>query len=487
MEDEPVAILVSGLPRSFQDNLYAFLKQLPSNYHLFISFARSDTPDHFLNDTTSFDYLLENPAVKLVMIDADIPQIPQLQLQLQLQLSEREKNVIIHWYRLMKLFKNVPTSYKRIFRCRPDIKFSITPTQFVNQLSAHQSEDTIYIPTGFDIFNEEYMSPTCVNDQVAYGDQTAMRTYCEIYNHLIINSPIISEQQLGDYLTRHQIKIVRTDLPYKLVLSKCYTIAVCGDSGAGKSTLSKLIQSVLPYDQSLLFETDRYHKWERGAEEYNSITHLNPCANHLEKFSSDTFKLSLGEDIYAVDYDHKTGKFTDPQYIKPSKFMLFCGLHTLYKESLNDIYNLKIYLDTDNYIKQQWKIQRDVIERGVDQDTLLATMKKREPDYEAYIKPQQEAADVIIHLHAKNEDIANITVDATIKQPFISTINNKLLPFLREPPTHLPNNAMLYKFCEHATAQELNSHIITHGCNLKITKDNYEGIIKYLLISLLWK
>ena len=482
MEEEPVAILVSGLIRSFHDHLYVFLKQLPSNYHLFLSFAPSDTNDHFLNTTSSLDTLLDNPSVKLVMIDADRPSsIPNL--------SEREQNVLIYWHRLQKLFNNVPSYYKRVFRCRPDIKLQITVPQFISYLSAPLADKTVYIPTGFDIFNEHLKTPMCVNDHVAYGRYDVMNTYCQLYSHLDPIPPLISEHQLGDYLSQKPlaISIVRIDMPYTLILSQCFTIAVCGDSGAGKSTLSKLIQDVLPFDQTLLFETDRYHKWERGAEQYSTITHLNPNANHLEKLSSDTFKLSLGEDIHAVDYDHSTGKFTEPTYIKPNKFMLFCGLHTLYKESLNDIYNLKIYLDPDANLKQQWKIQRDLTKRGADPDTLLATIKQREPDYLTYIKPQQDAADIIIHLSAKNGDINAILADINIKQVFLPSLHNKLLPFLRENPKECDNDTILYKFQEVIPHEAFDVHLKASKCNLKISNNNYEGIIQYLIISLLWK
>jgi uridine kinase len=480
MEETPVAILVSGLIRSFHNHLYTFLKQLPSNYHLFLSFAHSDTNDHFLNTTPSLDTLLENPSVKLIMIDADAP--PSVA-----GLSEREQNVLIHWHRLQKLFNNVPTHYKRVFRCRPDIKLQISIPQFLSHLSALPDGNTVYIPEGFDIFNEQLKTPVCVNDQVAYGTYEAMYTYCQMYSHLKLTPPLISEQQLGNYLAQKTIHIVRTDMPYKLVLSQCFTIAVCGDSGAGKSTLSKLIQDILPFDQTLLFETDRYHKWERGAEQYSTITHLNPNANHLEKLSSDTFKLCLGEDIHAVDYDHTSGKFTEPKYIKPNKFMLFCGLHTLYKESLNDIYNLKIYLDTDRYLKQQWKIQRDVVERGANPNALLQTMKLREPDYLTYIKPQQDAADIIIHLSMKDGDTTTILVAATIKQHLSPSVHNKLIPFLRTSPIESTNNNIQYRFREQVPHEEFTVHLKATNCNLKISNDNYEGIIQYLIISLLWK
>ena len=482
MEEEPVAILVSGLARSFNEHLYTFLKQLPLHYHLFLSFPHSDASDHFINLTSPFDTLLENPSVKLIMIDADgPPSVPGL--------SEREQNILIYWHRLQKLFNNIPSHYKRVFRCRPDIKLQITVPQFISYLSAPFADNTVYIPIGFDIFNEQLKTPVCVNDQVAYGTYESMNTYCQLYQYIKCKSPIISEQQLGDYLARKPltINIVRIDMPYKLVLSKCFTIAVCGDSGAGKSTLSKLIQDVLPFDQTLLFETDRYHKWERGAEQYSTVTHLNPNANHLEKLSSDTFKLCLGEDIHAVDYDHSTGKFTEPKYIKPNKFMLFCGLHTLYKEALNDIYNLKIYLDTDTYLKQQWKIRRDVTARSADTNNLLQIMKLREPDYLAYIKPQQDAADIIIHLSAKDADTTKVLAAATIKRHLSSSVHNKLLPFLRESPVESVNDTIQYKFREQVAHEEFAVHLKANNCNLKISNDNYEGIIQYLVVSLLWK
>ena len=314
-----------------------------------------------------------------------------------------------------------------------------------------------------------------------------MRTYCQMYWYLKSTIPVISEQQLYSHLTINGLNIVRTNMPYKLVLSQCFTIAICGDSGAGKSTLSKLIQEILPFDQTLLFETDRYHKWERGAEQYSTITHLNPNANHLERLSSDTFKLCLGEDVHAVDYDHSTGKFTEPKYIKPNKFMLFCGLHTLHKEALNDIYNLKIYLDTDTYLKQQWKIQRDVTVRGADPNALLQTMKLREPDFLTYIKPQQDAADIIIHLSAKDADTKTIRAAATIKWHLSPSVHNKLLPFLRESPIESANDTIHYKFREQVAHEEFEVHLKANNCNLKISNDNYEGIIQYLIISLLWK
>lgn len=475
--DTPIAVLVSGLVRSFREHLYTFLEKIPDNYHIFLSFARFNSSDHFLNKDLQLDYLLRNPNVKLIMIDSDVPEI------LKTDVSEREHNAYIQWYRLQKLFQNVPSHYTRILRCRPDIEFECTLEEFMAQLTIPFDNATMYIPKGFDTLNT-----VCVNDQIAFGNYESMKLYCTLFSHLDSSIPLVSETALATHLQLNNIQIVRVDIPYKLVLSKCMTIAICGDSGAGKSTLSKLIQDILPFDQTLAFETDRYHKWERGAEQYKTITHLNPEANHLEKLSTDAFKLCIGEDIYAVDYDHSTGRFTEPQHIHPNKFMVFCGLHTLYKETLNKIFNLKIYLDTDTQLKQHWKIQRDVVQRGADSNVLLDTMRKREPDYLTYIKPQEANADVIIRLRSKYPtDTRIILVEFIVKNQFVQDLSPKIIPFLQELPMQSDiSGAISYKCKETITKNELMEQLHKQGYTSKSLNENYEGLIQYVILSLLW-
>ena len=50
--------------------------------------------------------------------------------------------------------------------------------------------------------------------------------------------------------------------------------------------------------ETCILETDRYHKWERGNENYKTYTHLNPYANHLERMSEDVFQYKIGQDVY---------------------------------------------------------------------------------------------------------------------------------------------------------------------------------------------
>uniref|UniRef100_A0AB39JFY7 phosphoribulokinase n=1 Tax=Florenciella sp. virus SA2 TaxID=3240092 RepID=A0AB39JFY7_9VIRU len=121
--------------------------------------------------------------------------------------------------------------------------------------------------------------------------------------------------------------------------------------------------------------------------------------------SEDVFKYKIGEDVYQVDYDHSNGKFTQKQHIENKSNMIICGLHTLYKKNMNNLINLKIYLDTDRELIKKWKIQRDVNERGYSLEKVLKQIKSREKDYNDYILKQKNNADIIINFYEENEKL----------------------------------------------------------------------------------
>jgi uridine kinase len=248
-------------------------------------------------------------------------------------------------------------------------------------------------------------------------------------------SDIILYNYLNNNLTNYEL----IEIQYKLILSKCNVFAISGDSGSGKTTMMNVLKQVFRDDKLLTLETDRYHKWERGDPNYNEYTHLNPYANQLELMAGDVYNLKIGNSIFQVDYDHKTGKFTEKQKIESKENIILCGLHTIYNESLNESIDLKIFMDTDRSLIKKWKIQRDVIERGYSMEKVLKQIEAREDDYVRYIKEQKNNADIIVHYYedTDNELRCNLTIpniekfnkmkkDLTIFNYEIDTESNKI-------------------------------------------------------------
>jgi uridine kinase len=238
--------------------------------------------------------------------------------------------------------------------------------------------------------------------------------YLEEYIHKDNN---YLEITLYNYFKEFNISYEEIDIAYKLILSRCNIIAIAGDSGSGKTTLLNEISELFDKDNFLKLETDRYHKWERGNENYLQFTHLNPKANNIEKMSKDVYNLKIGSEIYSVDYDHSTGKFTQEEKIESKNNVILCGLHTLYSNNINEIIDLKIFMDTDRELIKKWKIKRDVEERGYNIEKVLKQIETREKDYEEYIINQKDNADVII----------NFCEDKNSLKCILKIINKKLI------------------------------------------------------------
>lgn len=172
--------------------------------------------------------------------------------------------------------------------------------------------------------------------------------------------------------------------------------AICGDSGSGKTTLSKYIISKMK--NIMIFDCDRYHKWERGNWNWKYYTHLNPYANHINQMILDVEDLKNNKAISQIEYDHHTGKFTDKVLIEPCKNIIICGLHSFYIKA-----NVKIFIDIEKNLKYLWKINRDFKERKYSIDDIIKNIKKREIEYNNYIYPQINQADIIISYYWDNE------------------------------------------------------------------------------------
>ena len=62
------------------------------------------------------------------------------------------------------------------------------------------------------------------------------------------------------------------------------------------------------------------------------------------------------------------------------------------------MFDFKIYLDISDEVKFAWKIQRDMAERGHSLESIKASIEARKPDFDAFVDPQKQDADVIIQV-----------------------------------------------------------------------------------------
>ncbi|WP_287128579.1 phosphoribulokinase [Candidatus Cyanaurora vandensis] len=175
-------------------------------------------------------------------------------------------------------------------------------------------------------------------------------------------------------------------------------IGVGGDSGCGKSTFLRRLHDLFSEDLITTICLDDYHSLDRKQRKVTGITALDPRANNFDLMAEQVAQLKNGESILKPIYNHETGEIDPPERIVPTPIVIIEGLHPFYDERVRDLLDFKLYFDLSDTIKIQWKIQRDMAERGHSYDDVLRAIESRRPDFSAYIDPQKEHADVILEI-----------------------------------------------------------------------------------------
>lgn len=173
-------------------------------------------------------------------------------------------------------------------------------------------------------------------------------------------------------------------------------LGIVGDSAAGKTTLTRGITQILGEEDVTIICTDDYHKYDRKQRAELGISALHPDCNYLDIIQQHLSLLRIGQPILKPIYNHNTGAFDPPEYIKPNKFVIVEGLLGYSTRGMRDSYDVKVYLAPPEDLRATWKIKRDTRKRGYTEEQVLEQLQKRESDSEEFIRPQRSWADVVV-------------------------------------------------------------------------------------------
>jgi phosphoribulokinase len=207
-------------------------------------------------------------------------------------------------------------------------------------------------------------------------------------------------------------------------------LGIVGDSAAGKTTLTKGIAQILGEENVTTICTDDYHRYDRTQRKEMGISALHPDCNYLDIIEQHLDLLKQGQSILKPIYNHSTGGFDPPEYIKPSKYVIVEGLLGYSTRKMLSSYDVKVYLAPPESLRANWKIKRDTRKRGYTEEQVSEQLRQREPDSEAFIRPQRKWADVIVTFYppgreADENDLllnVNLILRPTIPHPDLSRI-----------------------------------------------------------------
>lgn len=214
-------------------------------------------------------------------------------------------------------------------------------------------------------------------------------------------------------------------------------LGVVGDSAAGKTTLTRGLVRVLGEEHVSHICTDDYHRYDRKERAEIGITPLHPDCNYMDIIGQHLRHLRHGESILKPVYRHKDGTFDAPVYVHPARFTVIEGLFGYYSAEMREIYDVRVYLNPPEELRRRWKVQRDCSRRGYTTDQVLADLDRREPDSEAFIRPQRRFADMLVSFIPpadENGNPAQLDAELTLRD---GLPHPDLSPFIQDDPSGL--------------------------------------------------
>jgi phosphoribulokinase len=173
-------------------------------------------------------------------------------------------------------------------------------------------------------------------------------------------------------------------------------LGVVGDSAAGKTTITRGLVRILGEDKVTHVALDDYHRYDRQQRRDRNVTPLHPDCNYMDIMAQDIAHLRRGKAILKPVYRHTDGTFGPPMYVEPHAFAIVEGLLGYHTRDMREAYDVRVYLSPPEVLRRKWKVDRDCSRRGYTTDEVLTELDRREHDSAAFIRPQEQYADIVV-------------------------------------------------------------------------------------------
>ena len=181
---------------------------------------------------------------------------------------------------------------------------------------------------------------------------------------------------------------------------KVTIIGIAGGTGSGKTTVVKKIVEALPPHHVAVVPLDSYYNdtTSMTEEERHAINFDHPDAFDWKLLIKQINELREGRAIEQPTYSYiKCNRLPETIHVEPKPVIIVEGIMTLINKKLRDIMDIRIFVDCDSDERLIRNIQRDIVERGRDVQTVLDRyLKVLKPMHEQFIEPTKRFAHIII-------------------------------------------------------------------------------------------
>ncbi|MEL7656387.1 MAG: uridine kinase, partial [Bacillota bacterium] len=176
-------------------------------------------------------------------------------------------------------------------------------------------------------------------------------------------------------------------------------IGIAGGTGSGKTTMIKRIKKEFD-DGITILSHDFYYKENSHLpfEEREKLNYDHPNSFDTELMVEHIKQLKMGNPIQRPVYDFVIhNRREETITVEPAKVIIVEGILIFENKELLDLFDIKVFIDTDADVRIIRRILRDVRERGRSLDSVinqyLTTVKLM---HEEFVEPSKKNADIIV-------------------------------------------------------------------------------------------
>lgn len=177
-------------------------------------------------------------------------------------------------------------------------------------------------------------------------------------------------------------------------------VGISGGTGSGKTTLADLILEKIGREKIAYLPHDAYYRDQKHLpiEERAKVNYDHPDSLETELLIDHIEQLKKGHVIEMPQYDFTVhSRKQETLTIKPKRVVLVEGILIFVEKALRNLFDMKIYVDTDADIRFIRRLTRDVTERGrTVQSVINQYLNTVRPMHLEFVENSKRYADIIV-------------------------------------------------------------------------------------------
>jgi uridine kinase len=177
-------------------------------------------------------------------------------------------------------------------------------------------------------------------------------------------------------------------------------IGIAGGSGSGKTTVAQEILQRVGPERIAFLQHDSYYKNLSGLPptQRHEVNFDHPHSLETDLLIQHIASLRDGMPVEVPIYDFSTHSRTNQTFtVQPRRVILVEGILIFTEATLREMFNVKIFVDTDSDIRFIRRLERDIAERNRTTESVIKQYQSTvRPMHMEFVEPSKRYADVII-------------------------------------------------------------------------------------------